>query len=223
MNQETFFENFEVLADAPNDVLKQRELILQLAVMGKLVPQDPNTEPASILLKKIKFEKKLLLKEGGIKKQKNFPEINENEIIFNLPIGWEWARLNDLGIIFNGNSINSHTKYIYSQVKEGLPYIATKDIGYGSLDVEYDNGIKIPFLEPKFKVAHANSILICSEGGSAGRKITLINRDICFGNKLLANETVDGILPKYVFYLYQSKSFKSLFDGKKTGIIGVPS
>jgi len=220
MNQETFSENFELLADAPNGVQKLRELILQIAVQGKLVPQDPHDEPVSILLDKIKFETKLLLKEGKIKKQKYFPEINEDEKIFNLPISWEWARLNDLGIIFNGNSVNSHKKNIYSLVKKGLPYVATKDIGYGSLDVEYDNGITIPFGEPKFKIAHANSILICSEGGSAGRKIALINRDIYFGNKLFANETFNGVLPKYVFYLYQSRFFRSLFKEKMTGIIG---
>ncbi|TRZ87064.1 MAG: hypothetical protein D4R88_09905, partial [Methanosarcinales archaeon] len=165
-------------------------------------------------------EKEQLSKEGGIKKQKKLPEISEPEILFDLPVGWVWRRLNDFGIIFNGNSLNSHEKNIYSKVKEGLPYIATKDVGYGSLDVKYDNGLIIPFLEPKFKIAHANSILICSEGGSAGRKICLINRDVCFGNKLFAIETFDGILPKYVFYLCQSRFFKSLFNEKMKGIIG---
>ncbi len=220
MNPETFFDNFELLADTPNGVQKLRELILQLAVQGKLVPQDPNDGHAAVLLEGIKAEKARLVKEKKIRKPKKLPRISEDEKLFDLPICWEWSRLNDLGIIFNGNSVNSHKKMIYSKVNEGMPYIATKNVGYGSLDIGYDNGIKIPFGEEKFKVAHANSILICSEGGSAGKKIGIIDRDICFGNKLFANETFTGVLPKYVFYLYQSRFFRSSFNEKMTGIIG---
>ena len=220
MNPETFFDNFGMLADVPDGVSKLRGLILQLAAQGKLVPQDPNDEPAAVLLGKIKAEKERLVKEGKIRKPKKLPGISEDEILFDLPICWEWSRLNDFGTIFNGNSVNSHKKTIYSKVKEGMPYIATKDVGYGSLDIRYDNGIKIPFGEEKFKVAHANSILICSEGGSAGKKIGLTDRDICFGNKLFTNETFNGVLPKYVFYLYQSRFFRLSFNEKMTGIIG---
>ncbi len=220
MMPETFFDNFELLAEAPNGVQKLREMLLQLAVRGKLVVQEEGDEPALILLEKIKFEKEQLSKSRGINTQKKSPEISESEMLFDLPVGWAWCHLNDFGMVFNGNSLNSDEKNIYSKAKEGLPYIATKDVGYGSLDVNYDNGVIIPFLEPRFKVAHANSILICSEGGSAGKKIGLINRDVCFGNKLLAIETFDGIFPKYVFYLCQSRFFKSLFNEKMKGIIG---
>ena len=70
-----------------------KKSILQEAVQGKLVPQDPNDEPASLLLKKIAEEKKRLIKEGKIKKQKPLPEITEDEITFDIPESWEWARL----------------------------------------------------------------------------------------------------------------------------------
>ena len=89
MNLETFFNHFELLADAPNGVQKLRELILQLAVMGKLVPQDKNDEPASILLEKIKAEKAKLVKDKKIKKSKPLTPITDDEIPYNLPIGWE--------------------------------------------------------------------------------------------------------------------------------------
>lgn len=74
-------------------IKKLRELILELAVRGKLVPQDPNDEPASELLKRIAAEKAELVKQGKIKKQKPLPEINEDEKPFELPVGWEWVRL----------------------------------------------------------------------------------------------------------------------------------
>ena len=69
-----------------------KKSILQEAVQGKLVPQDPNDEPASVLLKKIAEEKKRLIKEGKIKKQKTLPEIAEDEIPFDIPESWEWVR-----------------------------------------------------------------------------------------------------------------------------------
>ncbi len=77
-------------------VKKLRELILELAVRGKLVPQDPNDEPASELLKRIAAEKAELVKQGKIKKQKSLPEISEDEKPFELPEGWEWTRLSDI-------------------------------------------------------------------------------------------------------------------------------
>ncbi|NMR86131.1 restriction endonuclease subunit S, partial [Vibrio parahaemolyticus] len=79
-------------------IKKQRELILELAVRGKLVPQDPNDEPASVLLERIAAEKAELVKQGKIKKQKPLPEISEEEKPFELPAGWEWVRL---GTLFN--------------------------------------------------------------------------------------------------------------------------
>ncbi len=74
-------------------IQKLRELILELAVRGKLVPQDPTDEPASILLKKIANEKKRLIKEGKIKKQEDLLEVGEDEEPFDLPEGWKWERL----------------------------------------------------------------------------------------------------------------------------------
>lgn len=77
-------------------IKKLRELILELAVRGKLVPQDPNDEPASDLLKRIAAEKAELVKQGKIKKQKPLPEISEEEKPFELPEGWEWVHLPDI-------------------------------------------------------------------------------------------------------------------------------
>lgn len=77
-------------------IKKLRELILELAVRGKLVPQDANDEPASELLKKIAAEKAKLIKEGKIKKEKPLSEISDEEKPFELPSKWEWVFLNNL-------------------------------------------------------------------------------------------------------------------------------
>ncbi|WMY75592.1 restriction endonuclease subunit S [Buttiauxella selenatireducens] len=90
-------------------IKKLRELILELAVRGKLVPQDPNDEPASELLKRIAAEKAELVKQGKIKKQKPLPEISEDEKPFELPKGWEWVHLPDIyySISDSSNKIKS--------------------------------------------------------------------------------------------------------------------
>lgn len=100
-------EHFDTLftTEASVDALKQT--ILQLAVMGKLVPQDPNDEPASELLKRIAQEKAQLVKEGKIKKQKSLPPISDEEKPFELPEGWEWCRLEEIAYIFSGNAFKS--------------------------------------------------------------------------------------------------------------------
>lgn len=88
-------ENFDLLFTTEHSIQQLKQTILQLAVMGKLVPQDPNDEPASVLLEKIAAEKAQLIKEKKIKKQKPLPPIGEDEKPFALPEGWEWCRLDD--------------------------------------------------------------------------------------------------------------------------------
>ncbi len=93
---------FDLIAQAPNGIARLRELILRLAVQGKLVPQDPNDEPASALLERIRAEKAQLVKEGKIRKDTPPPAINEGEKPFGLPAGWEWVRFGEISINRDG-------------------------------------------------------------------------------------------------------------------------
>ena len=88
--------NLDLLATAPGGVARLRELILTLAVQGKLVPQDPADAPAGVLLQKIRAEKDRLIAEGKSKRDKPLAEIAEEEKPFALPEGWEWVRLFEL-------------------------------------------------------------------------------------------------------------------------------
>lgn len=92
-------------------IKKLRELILELAVRGKLVPQDPNDEPASELLKRITAEKAELVKQGKIKKQKPLPEISDDEKPFDLPSGWDCARLGNTVAIIRGITFPASEKH----------------------------------------------------------------------------------------------------------------
>jgi len=114
MKLDTLFENFDLLMDAPNAVPKMRGLILQLAVQGKLAPQDLNDEPASELLKRIKAEKKKLISEGKIKKQKPLPPLAEEEIPYELPQGWGWVRMKK--IAYNMGQKKPDKRFVYIDV-----------------------------------------------------------------------------------------------------------
>jgi len=117
MKLDTFFENFGLLADAPNGVQKLREMILQLAVQGKLVPQDPNDQPASVLLEKIRAEKKQLVKENKIKKGKPLPSIDSDDIPYSVPKGWTWASLAEIGQINPRNELDDETEVSFVPMK----------------------------------------------------------------------------------------------------------
>ncbi|HRL38660.1 MAG TPA: restriction endonuclease subunit S [Comamonas denitrificans] len=121
--------NLNLLATAPGGVARLRELILTLAVQGKLVPQDPADEPASVLLRKIRAEKDRLIAEGKIKKDKPLAAIAEEENPFELPVGWEWVRLAEIaypqaGFAFKSNGFND--------LGSGLPLIRIRDVGGNS-------------------------------------------------------------------------------------------
>ena len=201
-------------------VQKLRELILELAVRGLLVQQDPADEPASELLTKIAAEKAKLVKEGKIKKAKPLPAIGDEEKPFKLPNSWDWCRLGTIGNIFNGTSVNASIKENSYTNIEGRPFIATKDVGYGFEALDYENGVCIPLDETGFKIAKQGAVLICAEGGSAGKKCGIADRDICFGNKLFANELFGSIDPKFILSSYLTPTFFIQFSSSMTGIIG---
>lgn len=111
-------------------IKKLRELILELAVRGKLVPQDPNDEPASELLKRIAAENAELVKQGKIKKQKSLPEISEDEKPFELPSGWEWCRLPDISNYQVGKTPPSKDNSYWDLNGTGIPWVSIADLNH---------------------------------------------------------------------------------------------
>lgn len=123
---ERIAEHFDTLFTTEHSVDQLKQTILQLAVMGKLVRQNPDDEPASVLLEKIAAEKAQLIKDGKIKKQKALPGIGEGETPFELPSGWEWLRFNEV--------INQEFPISYGvlvpgpDVEGGIPFVRIGDI-----------------------------------------------------------------------------------------------
>ena len=217
---------------------KLKKSALQEAVQGKLVPQIAEEGTARELLEQIRQEKQELVEEGKLKKtaltdsiifkgedNRYYEKIDQQckditeEIPFEIPENWEWTRLSQIANIYTGNSIGETEKQSKFTDVIGRFYIGTKDVDFNNR-INYDNGIAIPKqYETDFRLAPNNSILMCIEGGSAGRKIAILNQDVCFGNKLCCFAPFVGI-GKYMFYYLQSPSFIELFNLNKTGIIG---
>ena len=144
----------------------------------------------------------------------------DDEIPFELPDGWAWTRLSAVCEMYTGDSINeTEKKKKYMGHTEGRFYIGTKDVGFDHV-ITYDNGVRIPYEEEsKFRIAPYLSTLLCVEGGSAGRKIAMLNQAVCFGNKLCCF-VPHSIDETYLYYYLQSPSFISVFKSNTTGIIG---
>jgi type I restriction enzyme S subunit len=121
-NWQRIYAHFDVLftTEASIDALKQT--LLQLAVMGKLVPQDPNDEPASALLKRIQAEKAKLIAEGKLKKEKPLAPITEDEKPFELPKGWEWVRFTEYSIDISTGPFGSMI-HQSDYIRGGVPLI----------------------------------------------------------------------------------------------------
>lgn len=141
-------------------IKKLRELILELAVRGLLVPQDPNEEPASDLLKKVAAKKARLVKEGKIKKEKSLPAIDEDNVPFQSPSGWAWSCLAALGEIAPRNVAGddvaasfvpmplvstdydgSHSceERKWSEIKKGYTHFADGDVAIAKITPCFEN------------------------------------------------------------------------------------
>ena len=196
-----------------------KKSILQEAVQGKLVPQDPSDEPAEALLERIRAEKQRLIKEGKIKKDKHesvifrrdnshYEKLNgterriDDELPFEIPDTWIWTRLNTLGYTQTGNTPSTaHPEYR----GDYIPFITPGDIADGSID--YTNQGLSDIGKKVARVCPADSILQVCIGGSIGKAALSIS-EVTF------NQQINAITPivvssKYVFAVLTSFMFLS--------------
>lgn len=127
-------EHFDSLFTTKQSIEALKQTILRLAVMGKLVPQDPDDEPASVLLEKIAEEKERLVKEKQMKPRKALPPIENEEKLFDLALGWEWCRLDDICDGITSGSTPPKSSFID---ETGIPYLKVYNIRNQKIDFEY--------------------------------------------------------------------------------------
>ena len=227
----------EIIEEIKIDIENRKISILDRAFKGVLTSKwrtENKVSDVKELLKSINDEKIKKWEEDCLQAEKNGnkkpkkPIIKEVEDMivpveeqpYKLPDSWVWVRLGEICNLFTGNSIpesEKSTKYI--NLSDGYKYIATKDIGYNG-EINYENGVVIPYNEKKFRIAKTDSTLLCIEGGSAGRKAGVVDRDVCFVNKLCCFENNSNLESKIIYYYIKSENFLSLFRENMNGLIG---
>jgi type I restriction enzyme S subunit len=141
------------------------------------------------------------------------------EWIGDIPSGWSSSKFKYISNLFTGNSLNQNQKEQYeSDDTSHISYVSSKDINVEYQTVNYNNGLRIPPTDNTLKVCKTKGFLLCVEGGSSGRKMTFLNEDVCFVNKLCCFESSQNT--KYQYYFVQTSHFQSKFKISLTGLIG---
>lgn len=168
--------HFCQLYSVKENIPELRKTILQLAVLGKLVPQDPNDPPARALLNEIQAEKQRLIKEGKIKKAKLLPEIKSEVVPYALPQGWEWVRLSEIT-----SKITDGDHQTPPRIPAGFRLLSAKNVRDGYLDFENCDFISEQYYMKSRERCCPDSgdLLIVSVGGTIGRS-SLVQSDSDF-------------------------------------------
>ena len=209
--------------------------ILQWAIQGKLVPQDPNDEPASVLLERIRKEKERLIKEKKIKKDKNASIIFrgddnsyyekflatgvvkciDDEIPFEIPQGWEWCRLCNLSLLIEDCP--------HSTVKDeghGYPLIRTPNIGFGELLLTSVHRVSENVYHKRNvrAVPQPNDLIFAREAPAGNIAVIKENEKVCLGQRtVLIRPILSAVYSKYLAYYILSPQSQQNLIGRSTG------
>ena len=171
-----------------------RKSILQLAIQGKLVPQDPNDEPASVLLERIRTEKERLIKDGKIKRDKNesviyrrdnshYEKLGKNEVCidseipFELPDSWAWTRLGNLISLLSGQDFEPSG---YNTSLRGIPYIT------GASNIEDGQVVINRWTEVPENIAHSGELLLVCKGAGVGKMAVLKEDSVHIARQIMS-------------------------------------
>ncbi len=220
-------EIFAIIDEVEKNITENKKLskvlynkILSLAMQGKLVKQNENDEPASILLEKIKKEKAELLKQGKIKKEKELPPIKADEVPYELPKLWQWVRLGEVCELINGDRSNKYPSD--KDIKQvGIPFISAKYIVNNMICLDM---IQSFITAEKFQILNNGKLqhrdLVFVLRGSVGKhgifyisnkyNTGFINAQLIILRPICVNE-------KYINLLFDTKYFTELLEDKSTG------
>lgn len=194
------------------DTKKLRQKILDLAIHGKLVPQDPNDEPASVLLERIRAEKERLIKEGKIKQSKKSAKSSDtphyenrqvgeaNEVPFEVPESWEWQKLGDIGVWQSGATPSRLNKEYYGG---NIPWLKTGDLNDGYIQEIPETITQKALEETSVKLNPAGSVLIAMYGATIG-KVGILTFPATTNQACCACVEYNGIEQMYLFYFLLS-------------------
>lgn len=209
-------DNFKHLTTTPENVEQLKKLVLQMAVQGKLTSQwrdaNPDVEPASGLLEKIKAEKEKLITEGKIRSQKPLPQIAHEEKPFELPENWIWVRLIDYGLTNTGTTPSKNNPEYFGK---DYSFVKPAEISYNGINYDTDDGLTDLGLT-QARLIPKNSVLMVCIGGSIGKCYYTVQDVSC--NQQINTITPLGLISSVFLNLFlQSDYFQDTVWGKASG------
>ena len=195
------------------DTKKLRQKILDLAIHGKLVPQDPNDEPASVLLERIKAEKERLIKEGKIKRSKKSAKTSDTphyeNVPFEVPEGWVWATLGEVGTWQSGGTPSRSNKTYYGG---NIPWLKTGDLNDGLISYIPESITEEAVANSSAKINPTGSVLIAMYGATIG-KLGILTFPATTNQACCACIEFNAIIQLYLFYFLLSQRNEFIAKG----------
>jgi type I restriction enzyme S subunit len=204
MNPELLLAHFNRISDARGAILRLRSFILDLAVRGKVVEQDPNDEPASELLKRIQAEKARLVKSGVTRAAKPLAAV-EDRGLFQLPDGWAWTRWDAIAL-----KIGDIDHKMPETVADGVPFVSPRDFLPGNR-IDFDGAKRVSFddfarLSKKMRPA-AGDLIYPRYGTIGENRLVTEERDFLVSYSCAVIKTLVGFISAQYQYLYSVSSF----------------
>jgi type I restriction enzyme, S subunit len=213
MNPERLLQNFDRLIDTPDAVPRLRRFILDLAVRGKLVEQNPADEPAAELLKRIEAEKQGFSKERRLTKSKQIRIQNGNTVPCELPSTWAWCRLADICMRIHYGYTASANKHL-----KGVRLLRITDIQDNSVNWESVPGCEIDDKQVEQYLLSHGDILIARTGGTIGKTFLVNNIPVkaIFASYLIRVQCSRELFDRYMkLFLESSAYWRQIEDGSR--------
>lgn len=212
MNAELLLQHFERLSEAPDAIPRLRRFILDLAVRGKLVEQDPNDEPAMELLKKIQDERNRLIKEKKIKKSVSLDNLSLEENPFELPSNWIWTRLGEIGDWGSGSTPPRGNSEFYDGE---ITWLKSGELGDSTILVGSEERVsELALQKCSFRLNQPGDVLIAMYGATIG-KLAILAEPAVTNQAVCGCTPVSGVYNKYLFLFLLSRraNFHSRSEG----------
>lgn len=212
MDAQQLLAEFGHIANASNGVLQMRELVLVLAMQGRLAPQS-SVATAVELLEQVGEEKRKLTKAGVIRSPKPLPELGRNDAHHSIPANWTWVRFGEIALHNSGKTLDSSRN-------RGSPrdYITTSNLYWGRFDLSSVKQMLIREEELEKCTARKNDLLIC-EGGEAGRAaVWTTDNEVCFQNHVHRARFFCGINPFFAYRFFEKLNATGEINAHRKGI-----
>jgi len=204
-------EHFHTLFTTESSIDALKQTLLQLAVMGKLVAQDPSDEPVSELLKRIEREKTQLIEQKVIRKGKSLPDIEQDEMQFNLPMGWEWIRLGQIGDWGAGATpARGNSSYYGGE----MPWFKSGELVADFISDSEETVTELALKECSLRRNKPGDVLIAMYGATIG-KTAILSVEGTTNQAVCACTPFNGVFNRYL--LLTLKALKANFIGQGAG------